>query len=93
MRKIRASFKGIHLICGLSNISFGLPKRKLLNRVFLSMAMSMGLDAVILDPVDKGMISVIRAGEALLGKDEYCTEYLSSFREGRLYFSEFLDEE
>jgi 5-methyltetrahydrofolate--homocysteine methyltransferase len=84
MREIRGSFKGIHLICGLSNISFGLPKRELLNRVFLSMAMSMGLDAVILDPLDKQMISVIRAGEALLGKDEYCTEYLSSFREGKL---------
>ncbi len=84
MRKIRGSFKGIHLICGLSNISFGLPRRELLNRVFLSMAMLMGLDAVIIDPLDKGMISVIRAGEALLGKDEYCTKYLSSFREGKL---------
>lgn len=84
MRKIRGSFKGIHLICGLSNISFGLPRRGLLNRVFFSMAMSMGLDAVILDPLDKEMISVIRAGEALLGKDEYCTKYLSSFREGKL---------
>ncbi|MFQ6067346.1 MAG: methyltetrahydrofolate cobalamin methyltransferase [bacterium] len=84
MRKIRDSFEGIHLICGLSNISFGLPRRRLLNRVFLSMAMSRGLDAVILDPLDKQMISVIRAGEALLGKDEYCTEYLSSFREGNL---------
>ena len=84
MRKIRGSFKGIHLICGLSNISFGLPRRELLNRVFLSMAISMGLDAVILDPLDKGTISVIRAGEALLGMDEYCTKYLSSFREEKL---------
>ncbi len=84
MEKISDSFKEIHLICGLSNISFGLPRRGLLNRVFLSLAMSRGLDAVILDPLDKEMISMIRAGEALLGKDEYCTKYLSFFREGKL---------
>lgn len=84
IKRIMASFRGIHTICGLSNISFGLPKRSLLNKAFLLMAMSMGLDSVILDPQDKEMISAIRTGEALLGKDEYCARYLTFFREGKL---------
>ena len=46
--------------------------------------MSMGLDSVILDPQDKKIISAIRVGEALLGRDEYCTQYLAFFREGKL---------
>ncbi|RLE09266.1 methyltetrahydrofolate cobalamin methyltransferase [Candidatus Aerophobetes bacterium] len=84
IKKIATSFKGIHIICGLSNISFGLPKRGLLNRAFLLMAMAAGLDSVICDPQDKGIISAIKAGEALLGRDEYCAKYLAFFREGKL---------
>ncbi len=84
IKTIMSSFKGVHTICGLSNVSFGLPKRSLLNRAFLLMAMVMGLDAVIMDPLDKEMMSAVRAGEALLGNDEYCAEYLTSFRQGKL---------
>ena len=84
IKKITTSFREIHIICGLSNISFGLPKRSLLNRAFLLMAMAMGLDSVICDPQNKEIISAIRAGEALLGKDEYCAKYLTFFREGKL---------
>ncbi|TET13264.1 methyltetrahydrofolate cobalamin methyltransferase [Candidatus Aerophobetes bacterium] len=84
IKTIMSSFKGVHTICGLSNVSFGLPKRSLLNRAFLLMAMAMGLDAVIMDPLDKEMMSAVRVGEAILGRDEYCTEYLTSFRQGKL---------
>lgn len=84
IERIMRSFKGVHTICGLSNISFGLPKRALLNRSFLLMAMSRGLDSVILDPLDREMMAAVRTGEALLGKDEHCLNYLTSFREGKL---------
>ena len=82
--KISASFPQIHIICGMSNISFGLPKRGLLNRVFLAMAMSKGLDTALLDPLNKDLISTIMAAQALLGKDEYCMSYISTFRQGKL---------
>lgn len=84
IEKISTSFKGVHIICGLSNISFGLPRRALLNRVFLAMAMDRGLDAAIVDPLDKGIMSTLTAARTLLGKDEFCTNYLSAFRGGRL---------
>lgn len=83
IKKIMSSFEHIHTICGLSNISFGLPKRDVLNKSFLLFAMSMGLDSAILDPLDREMMAMIRAGEVLLGKDEYCLKYLTSFREGK----------
>ena len=84
IEKISSSFHGIHIVCGLSNISFGLPKRPLLNRVFLAMAMAKGLDAAIVDPLDKELVSCLIAAKALLGQDEFCTNYISAFREGKL---------
>ncbi|HEX2953169.1 MAG TPA: methyltetrahydrofolate cobalamin methyltransferase [Bacillota bacterium] len=84
IRRIHQSYPGIHTIIGLSNISFGLPGRRLLNRAFLLLAMEAGLNAAILDPLDATMMSLVQAGQALLGKDEYCLEYISSFRAGKL---------
>ncbi|MEA1964297.1 MAG: methyltetrahydrofolate cobalamin methyltransferase [Candidatus Aerophobetes bacterium] len=84
IRKIKNSFKEVHIICGLSNISFGLPERGLLNRTFLLMAIAVGLDSAILDPLDKRTMAALRAGEAILGKDDYCARYLASFRKGEL---------
>lgn len=76
--------EGVHTICGLSNISFGLPQRHLLNRTFLTMALAAGLDAVILDPSDKHLMATLKAAEALLGKDEFCLKYITASREGEL---------
>lgn len=84
IRLIRSSFPNAHIICGLSNISYGLPERKLLNRTFLPMAMSAGLDAVILDPTDKLLMATVLAGCALLAQDEFCLNYISSWRQGKL---------
>jgi 5-methyltetrahydrofolate--homocysteine methyltransferase len=78
------SLPGAKTVCGLSNVSFGLPNRRLINAVFLTMVMHSGLDAAILDPLDKNIVSAIRASEALLAKDEYCGEYIRAFREGQL---------
>jgi 5-methyltetrahydrofolate--homocysteine methyltransferase len=75
---------GVKTICGLSNVSFGLPDRKLINATFLSMAAHAGLDAAILDPTEKLMHSSVRASLAIIGRDEYCAEYINSFRSGNL---------
>jgi 5-methyltetrahydrofolate--homocysteine methyltransferase len=84
IKTIMQKYSGVHTFCGLSNISFGLPLRSLLNRNFLVMAMLMGLDAVMIDPLDKKMMSDLRASLALLNKDQFCLEYIKAFREGKL---------
>ncbi|MCL2817037.1 MAG: methyltetrahydrofolate cobalamin methyltransferase, partial [Clostridiales bacterium] len=71
-----------HSICGLSNISFGLPNRKLLNRVFLQQTQAHGMDSYILNPTDDRLMGALFAGEALLGRDKYCLKYLSAHRKG-----------
>ena len=84
LKTISRDFSDVHTICGLSNVSYGLPKRKLLNNAFCLLAMQKGLDAVILDPLDKALLSLIQATETLLGKDEYCMAFIQAVRENRL---------
>lgn len=81
---IMTGFPGVHTICGLSNISFGLPERKLVNQTFAVMAIAKKLDGAIINPLDKRMMANIIAAETLAGKDEYCSNYLTAYREERL---------
>ncbi|HPU01422.1 MAG: methyltetrahydrofolate cobalamin methyltransferase [Firmicutes bacterium] len=84
IRLVRERFPEVHFICGLSNISFGLPERKLLNQAYMVICATYGLDAVILDPEDKKMMALIYATEALLNRDPYCANYLKAYRKGIL---------
>lgn len=84
IRKVKTEFPEVHIACGLSNISFGIPARKLMNQAFLVAAMSAGMDGAILDPLDRKLMSLIYATEALLGIDDYCMNYISKFKEGLL---------
>lgn len=84
VRAIREQENNIHIIAGVSNVSFGLPARKLLNRAFLVMLMAAGLDAALVDPFDQDLISLLAASEALLNRGEYCARYLAAFRAGKL---------
>ena len=79
IRGIMTKHVGVHTICGLSNVSFGLPKRKILNQAFLVMAMAAGLDGAILNPLDERIMELIKATEALNGRDEYCLRYVEEF--------------
>ena len=67
-------------IAGLSNISFGLPQRRLLNRIFLSIALLNGLDAAILDPLDGKLLHAISAAETLLDQEPSLKNYGSETR-------------
>ena len=80
IRRVKKHFSDVNTTCGLSNISFGLPQRARLNRCFLIMAMTAGLDSAILDPLDKDLIDAVTATEALLGKDRFCKSYIKAFR-------------
>jgi len=84
LRAIKAEYPGANTISGLSNVSYGLPKRKIVNRAFLVMALQAGMDAAIMDPLDMELMALFTAGELVLGRDDYCTNYLRAYRAGLL---------
>lgn len=83
IRTVKGEYPGIHALCGLSNVSHGLPIRKLINQAFLAMCVEAGLDAAIIDPLDQRLMSLVFASEAIIGCDEYCVNYLTAAREGK----------
>jgi 5-methyltetrahydrofolate--homocysteine methyltransferase len=84
LRLIRQNLPQIHTIMAISNISFGLPCRRLLNRGFLAAAMVAGLDAFLVDVNDKSLMAMVWAANLLSGNDEGCRSYLKAYRQGRL---------
>lgn len=82
VRYIRENYPKVHAICGLSNISYGLPNRKILNQTFMIQTMAMGMDAYILNPIDKKMMGFIYSSAAALGQDPFCGRYLTAHRNG-----------
>jgi len=84
IRRIHLEFPGVQTICGLSNVSFGLPNRFLINRTFMVLCLGAGLAGAIIDPLDKKMMTNIVLAETLTGKDEYCMKYLKANRAGTL---------
>ncbi len=80
-RRIKEAFPDIHVTSGLSNISYGLPVRKMINMPFLALAMAAGMDSAIMDPTNRDMNGVLHGVEALLGDDEYCLEYIEAYRD------------
>jgi len=84
----------IHITGGLSNVSFGLPKRQLINKVFIALSISSGIDSGIIDPIQNQIYTyddfapedqgIQYASDMLLGKDDFCMKYLEAFRGGFL---------
>ena len=81
MAKIREQYPSIHISGAVSNISFNLPARKLVNMAFVCLAIKAGMDSAVFDPLDKQLLGVIFATEALLGQDDFCMEYIGAFRD------------
>lgn len=67
-------------VVGLSNVSQGAGARSLINRTFLTMAAAYGLDAAILDPLDKDLMDALITAELILNKNIYCDSYLEAYR-------------
>lgn len=80
IQALRSEFPRSHIICGASNVSMGLPGRKLINRTFITMALLAGLDALFIDVRDQALLSSIYAAKVLLNQDSYCLEYLKAYR-------------
>jgi 5-methyltetrahydrofolate--homocysteine methyltransferase len=68
---------GVHTVLGVSNVSFGLPNRPLLNRTFLTLAMQAGLDLPIINPLDQELMGTIDAYNVLYYFDQESTRYIS----------------
>jgi 5-methyltetrahydrofolate corrinoid/iron sulfur protein methyltransferase len=84
----------IHISGGMSNVSFGIPGRKVINDVFLALAVEAGADSGIMDPVLNPLDGVLNldrntetyrlAEDVLMGRDEYCANYIRAWRKGML---------
>jgi 5-methyltetrahydrofolate--homocysteine methyltransferase len=82
MRAVREAYPEVHFTAGLSNISFGLPARSYINRAFLTLALAVGLDSAILDPLDREIKAALVAAELVLGHDRHCLNYTRAYRAG-----------
>ena len=84
----------VYITGGLSNVSFGLPKRQLINKVFIALSINSGIDSGIIDPIQNKIYTlddfvpqgqaVQCASDMLLGKDDFCMQYIQAFRDGLL---------
>lgn len=70
---------GVKTALGISNVSFGLPKRELLNRVFLSSALTAGLDLPILNPLSEVMMETVKSFNVLWNYDKQAKEFISTY--------------
>ena len=79
---IRKRYPDIHITAAISNISFNLPVRKLINWGFMILAMNAGLDSGIMDPTSRDMLGLMYATEMLLGKEDAIADYIDAYRDG-----------
>jgi 5-methyltetrahydrofolate--homocysteine methyltransferase len=84
IRELRSNFSNSHTICGVSNVSMGLPNRRLINRTFLIMAIHAGLDTLLINVRDQALLSSIYASKMLINQDPYCLEYLQAYRHKKI---------
>lgn len=82
LRRVRAEL-GCRTCLGVSNISFGLPARPLINAAFYTMALANGLSAGIVNPLAADMMTAYRAYRALAARDASCLEWVEAFKEYR----------
>jgi cobalamin-dependent methionine synthase I len=84
VRGIKTKYPEVHTTGGLSNISYGLPQRKIINRTFLTLMMDAGMDSAIIDPLDEKIMATIKTADMLLGNDAFCGNFLKCVRSGAI---------
>ncbi|PJK29052.1 methyltetrahydrofolate cobalamin methyltransferase [Minwuia thermotolerans] len=80
VRRLREELK-VNTTCGASNISFGLPNRRVMNGHFLSMAMAAGMTSAIMNPLHDEDMNAVRAANVLMGHDPDCRTWLKANRD------------
>lgn len=84
IKEIKKIYPTIKITSGLSNISFGMPARGIVNKYFMSLSIYAGMDSAIMDPLNREIMGAIFATEALLGRDRHCRKYSKAYRKGRI---------
>ena len=84
MTLIRRLYPTIKITSGLSNISFGMPLRKVVNQSFMTVAIYAGMDSAIMDPCNRDMMAALLAIEAVAGSDKFCRKFSDAFRKGKI---------
>lgn len=84
IKEIKALYPTIHVTGAISNMSFGLPVRALLNKTAMAFAIQAGMDSAVMDPMNRDMMGTIFATYALLGHDKHCRKYSKAFRAGQI---------
>jgi 5-methyltetrahydrofolate--homocysteine methyltransferase len=84
IRAIKEMYPTIHVTGAISNISFGLPVRSLLNKTGMAFAIQAGMDSAVLDPLNREMMGTIFATYALMGQDRHCRKYSKAYRAGQI---------
>lgn len=79
VRRVRERL-GVATVLGVSNISFGLPRRPLISSAFFSMALAAGLDAAIINPKEEAMMAAFRSAMVLLGRDVNSAAYIDAYK-------------
>ena len=79
---IREEFPDAHITMGLSNISFGLPNRHLINRTFFTLALAAGMDSALMDPTEPAMREALLLTNLVLGQDRFCRNYTKAYQSG-----------
>ena len=82
MEYAREHYPDVHLSGAISNISYNLPYRKIVNIAFAVLCVNAGMSSAVLDPLNRDLRGAIYATEALKGDDFYCMEYIGAYREG-----------
>ncbi|ATW23818.1 methyltetrahydrofolate cobalamin methyltransferase [Candidatus Formimonas warabiya] len=81
---VKDLYPTIKVTSGLSNISFGMPLRKVVNQSFLTIALYAGMDSAIVDPCNREMKAALFATEALLGRDRFCRNFSNAYRKNKI---------
>jgi 5-methyltetrahydrofolate--homocysteine methyltransferase len=84
IKMIKRKHPTIKVTAAVSNISYGMPARRIINSIFLAMCIESGLDSVIVDPTNRSIIETIYGTEALIGKDCQGRKYNRAFRSGKI---------
>ncbi len=84
LNTIKSLYPTIKVTSGLSNISFGMPLRKIVNQHFLTIAAFVGMDSAIMDPCNRDMYTTLLATEALLGRDRFCRNFSNAYRKNKI---------
>lgn len=84
LRSIKAHLPDVHTFSGASNVSHGMPQRKILNHTFNAMQVASGMDSFLVNVRDRRLMGMFLAAAALVGLDEWSMEYIKAHRAGRL---------